>query len=101
MIDRGFIKWQPFNSLISNKDVLNKLDKIEFKKPILFSETQELLNEKIIEAYYSQNTINLTFYEKNKIKQINTTIKKIDSSLNTIELSNHQKIVFNQIIDIN
>ena len=25
--DRGFIKWQPFNSLISNKVVLNNIKK--------------------------------------------------------------------------
>ena len=35
MIDRGFIKWQPFNSLISNKEVLTSIkeSKTNFTEP--------------------------------------------------------------------
>lgn len=102
MIDRGFIKWQPFNSVISNKTILNGLEKKkEIEKPTLFPENIENLNNKIIEAYYSQSKINVIFYEKNEIKKIKTTIHKIDASRNLIELDNHKKIVFNQIININ
>ena len=102
MIDRGFIKWQPFNSVISNKTILNSLEKKKkIEKPTLFPENLERLNEKIIEAYYSKNKINLIFYEKNEIKKIKTTIIKIESTAHIIELENHKKIVFNQILNIN
>ena len=42
--DRGFIKWQPFNSLISNKVVLNNIKKDKIIKPDLFPEKIEQIN---------------------------------------------------------
>ena len=102
MIDRGFIKWQPFNSVIQTKVLLNNLlNQKEVEKPTLFPEKIEMLNEKIREAYYAQNKIIITFYEKNQIKNITTTIKKINTNTKTIELDNHKIITFSQILNIN
>ena len=37
--DRGFIKWQPFNSVIPNKNILDNIKNNEhISKPILFPE---------------------------------------------------------------
>ena len=100
--DRGFIKWQPFNSVISSKTILNNYKNNETKeKPILFPEKTEILNELIKEAYYSRNKIKITIYEQNKIKSFETIIYKINPSNNTIELNNHKIITFSQIININ
>ena len=99
--DRGFIKWQPFNSVIPNKNILNNIKEQEhIPKPTLFPEELAILNEKIIEAYYSKSLIELTIYEENKIKNYKTTIIKINSSNNTIHLKNNKTIYFNQIIHI-
>jgi hypothetical protein len=101
-IDRGFIKWQPFQSVISTSEIMSDLKKREkLEKPILFPEEMEEINKKIIEAYYSKNKVMITIYEQNKIKKIEATITKIDSTLNIIELNNSKKISFYQIININ
>jgi len=99
--DRGFIKWQPFNSVVSSKEVLDNLNSKEIKdKPTLFPETQEILNEQVKEAYYSKNKIKITFYEQNQIKNTETIITKINPNNNTIELNNRKIITFSQIINI-
>ena len=102
MIDRGFIKWQPFNSLISGKEVLNDLTKQKLiTKPVLFPEELQKLNEEIINAYYAQNIITLVIYQNNQITQIKTKIKEIYPTSNTLKLANNKVISFNQIIAIN
>lgn len=99
--DRGFIKWQPFNSVIPNKDILNNIKKEEHViKPTLFPEEIEILNKEILEAYYSANLIELTIYENNKIKKYESIIIKIDSNNNIIHLKNNKIIYFNQIIHL-
>lgn len=99
--DRGFIKWQPFNSVVNAKEIMNNMSKKEnFSKPEFFPEKEELLEKEIKEAYYSKRIIKLIFYEDNKFKMINTTIKNINTTLGTVELSNHHIISFYQIINI-
>ncbi len=99
--DRGFIKWQPFNSVIPNKNILDNIKNNEhISKPILFPEEIENLNKEIIEAYYSHNLIELTIYENNKIRTYKTTITKIDSNIKTIHLENNKTIYFSQIIHL-
>lgn len=100
--DRGFIKWQPFNSVIPNKTILNNIKEQEhISKPTLFPEELAILNEKIIEAYYSKSLIELTIYEENKIKKYESIINELNSNNNnTIRLKNNKTIYFNQIINI-
>ncbi len=100
--DRGFIKWQPFESLVSSKQVINNLvwEKSKIAKPILSEEEIAILEEKIIDAYYSKETIMLSYYQNGFIKKIKGKIIKIDHIYKMIYLSSHLKIFFNQIIDI-
>ena len=101
MIDRGFIKWQPFNSLITPKEVLKNLEKTpKSLKPTLFPEELETLNEALKDAYFSQNEVIITFYEKNTICSLKTYIKEIYPNFNTLKLTNNKIISFNQIIKI-
>lgn len=99
--DRGFIKWQPFNSVIPNKSIINNIKNNEhIEKPTLFPEEIETLNKELIEAYYAHNLIELTVYEANKIKKYESIITKIDSNNNIIHLKNNKTIYFNQIIHL-
>lgn len=99
--DRGFIKWQPFNSVINSKEVLNDLKQEKLvEKPILFPEEQENLKEKIIDAYYSKSKIKMEIFENNKRKIIETNITKINSYNNTLVIDYNHIISFNQIIHI-
>jgi len=97
--DRGIIKWQPFNSVIPTKTILNTNTKV-IPHPSFFPEEIEDLTNKILEAYYANNTIELSIYEQNKINKYLTTITKINSNNKTIKLKNNKTIFFNQIIAI-
>lgn len=100
--DRGMIKWAPFNSLINNYQIINDLsiERAKIKKPIISEEEQKLLEEKIIEAFYCQNTIIITYYKDGYLLKSKTKIKKIDSIYKTIYLTNNLKLLFKQILAI-
>ena len=101
MIDRGFVKWQPFNSLTPLKDTVKELEEEKaVLRPTLFPEEISLLNDEVLDAYYSGDIILITYYEAGKIKQIRSTIKKIHPNANTIELGCKKILSFKQIIHI-
>lgn len=101
MIDRGFVKWQPFNSLIPLKDTIKDIER-EKKcgKPTLFPEEESILNESLIDAYYAKDIITITYYEAGKIKNVTSTIKKINPNSKTIELGCRLVLSFHQIIHV-
>ena len=72
--DRGMIKWIPFNSVVSNKEVLMSIMKEKAK-------------------------VNITYYKNGYTYEYNGTIKKIDSSNKLIYLTNC-RLLFNQIIKV-
>ena len=100
--DRGMKKWAPFNSLMNGRTIVNSLivEKSKIEKPQLSEEEQKILEEKIIEAYYCQNIVIITYYKDGFLRKIKATIKKIDSVYKTIYLSNDYKILFRQIFNI-
>ena len=101
MIDRGFIKWQPFNSLTNSKTVLESLKSQEkLKKPNLFPEEIAKITEEILTAYYSKSEITIIYYENTLYKKITTLIIDINRSYKTIKLKNGKIINFNQIIHV-
>ena len=59
------------------------------------------LEEKIIEAYYCQNPIIITYYKDGFLIKVKSTIKKIDSIYKTIYLNNEFKLAnINQVLFI-
>ena len=100
MIDRGFIKWQPFNSVISNKVILNNSKQKRLLKPELFPEEIAIINENLINAYYDKSIVTIIYFENNLFKKIKTIIKEINPTYKTIKLGNGKTIAFNQIIKL-
>ena len=100
--DRGMIKWAPFNSLMNGKNIVNSLlfEKGKINKPNISEEEKNILEEKIIEAYYCQNIILITYYKDGFLLKTKAKVKKIDSVYKTIYLSNQTKLLFNQILYI-
>ena len=100
--DRGMIKWAPFNSLMNGKKIVNSLlfEKGKINKPNISEEEKNILEEKIIEAYYCQNIILITYYKDGFLLKTKAKVKKIDSVYKTIYLSNQTKLLFNQILYI-
>lgn len=99
--DRGMIKWAPFNSVISNKYIINSLikEKSKISQPILSNEEMLEIEEKIISAYYSKCCVTITYFQSGYLENIVSKIKKIDKIYKIIYLEN-TSLFFKQIIDI-
>lgn len=99
--DRGMIKWQPFNSVVSGKQMVRDIikEKNKVKMPNLSEEQRKNIEEKLIIAFYENELITLDFYFQGKIIKISEKIKKIDSTYNKIYFNN-KVLLFDQIIKI-
>ena len=102
MIDRGIIKWQPFNSCISQANILNEIkserNKLAF--PSLSEDQLYLIGEKIKDAYTLQVNVTIEYYLAGKILNVNGKITAINFQEKKIYL-NHKYISFKQILKIN
>ncbi|MBQ6840631.1 MAG: YolD-like family protein [Bacilli bacterium] len=100
-LDRGMIKWQPFDSVVSGKqvvrDVLKK--KNEIKMPALSEEQRNSIEEKLILSFYENEKITLDYYYQGKLLKLCDNIKKIDSTYRKIYFSN-KTLLFDQIVKI-
>lgn len=101
MEDRGMIKWQPFNSLINGNEVINSIlkEKEKIKKPIISEEEKNEIEAKIIDAYFTQIIVNITYFKNGNLTKVEGRIKKIDQVYKLVYL-NELKLLFNQIISI-
>ena len=101
-IDRGIIKWQPFESLTSSKEIVQSLvlEKSKIAKPLLSEDEIRQIEEKIIEAYYSSENINISYFKNGFINNIKAQIIKIDHVYKMVYLSNNMKLFFKQIIAV-
>lgn len=99
--DRGMIKWMPFNSVVSNKEVLYSIMKEKGKicKPVMSEDEKTVIEQAIIDAYYMQNKVKITYYKNGYTYEYHGNIKKIDSSNKLIYLTN-LRLLFNQIIKV-
>ncbi len=99
--DRGMIKWQPFDSVISSKSLLNTLvhEKEKIAKPVLSLDEECIIEEYIIEAFYSQEDVTLQYYWNGYLQVLTGKIKKIDRISKIIYL-NSQRLFFKQIVAI-
>ena len=101
MIDRGMMKWAPFNSLLNGKDVSAVvMSREKISKPILTEESLEIINEKISEAMLYDLNVEIKYWNIDKISFINGKIIKVDVYEKNI-LIDKSKISFKNIIDVN
>ena len=101
--DRGIIKWAPFNPLTQQKEMIDNLikEKQKIKKPLLSLEQQKEIEDKIIEAFYEQINVEITYFKSGYIFKITSLITNIDYTFKKIYLNKQKKLVFNQILNIN
>lgn len=101
MQDRGYIKWAPFDSVISSKRVINDLmiQKRKISKPILSQDQIDYLNNKIFEAYTNHIKVNLLIYKNENIIKLIGYVNNINVSKKYITF-NKTHIFFNQILKI-
>lgn len=100
MIDRGIIKWQPFNTIDNNqilKDITVSKNRIKF--PILSEDQLKIIQEKVITAYNLKNIIQIDYFYDGKIWQIIGQINYLNITKKVL-LINKNSIHFSQILKI-
>ena len=102
MNDRGMIKWQPFDSVISSKSVIRKIltEKEKISSPTLSSDQLVQLQERLLSSYYNQEQIKISYFYNGKIFTIIGLIKVINHSKKLIIFDNNKSIHFEQLIKI-
>ncbi len=98
---RGIIKWRPFDSVISGNKVVKELlkERSKIKKPILSEEQENILEQKLVIAFYTNSSIKVSYFNNGTITGFEDQIKKIDSIYHKIYFYHHT-LLFEQIIEI-
>lgn len=93
-VDRGIIKWAPFDALLGYSSLLNELKYRLGKKdkPILSDDQYDELNQKLVFAYHHQLEVALEYYHDGYTKVSFGKIKKLDFIYKRIILSNYETI---------
>lgn len=101
-IDRGFIKWMPFDSVVPTKNLLKSLssEKNIMKMPTL-SEEQIVSNEEnLLRALHNKEEVKIIYFKNNKIYRLTTKLKEIDIISKKIILASNNHLYFSQIISV-
>ena len=99
-IDRGFIKWMPFDSVVSTKNLLKSLvsEKNNMKMPILSEEQITTNEENILRALHNNEEVKIICFKNSKIYRLTTKLKQIENNTKKIILANDNHLYFSQII---
>ena len=95
-------KWNPFNAVASGDYMINDVmkEKNKVSMPIL-SEDQKLeLQNKMFEAFYNQETINVKYYRGGRLYITEGKVEKIDVNAHKIVLNGGFSVFFSQIVEI-
>ncbi len=102
MKDRGMIKWMPFDSVISSKQMVQSiLKKKEYvTKPCLSEEQMEEMERRLQEAFHSQMVVHVSYYYRGKILCKNDLILSIRKNEKGILFQDHTLLYFDQILNV-
>lgn len=102
MIDRGIIKWQPFDSCYSSEKIVKEIqkDKEKISFPTLSPDQLEVIEEAIRSAYEVQTQVQIKYFYNGVIYQTTGKIKGINLQEKKIYLNN-KSIFLKQILKIN
>ena len=100
--DRGMIKWQPFNSLISLNDIKNKIkeEKNNLTYPLLSEDELTIIENNLLMAYHSKEEVLITYFYNHNLYKIKGTIDMIVQDQKLIILNKSIKLYFKQITEV-
>jgi hypothetical protein len=102
-VDRGIIKWAPFDALVGYGAMIRELKLRLGKrdKPVLSDDQFVELNQRLHMAFYQESEISITYYDQGYLKTTFGKIKKIDTVAKVIILTPFARLNAIDIIDIN
>ncbi|MBQ4584395.1 MAG: YolD-like family protein [Bacilli bacterium] len=102
MIDRGIIKWQPFDSVMSSNEIKKIIlsEKAKVNKPQLSEDQQIIIEQTLLEAWHNNIKLTITYFKNNKIYKLDKKILKIISINKKIIFEDYFFIYFDQILKV-
>jgi hypothetical protein len=99
-IDRGLIKWMPFDALSGFSSLISDLKYHLLIQPekILTQDHYDLLNYNLLEALHEDKEVMITYYKNHHYIQTTGNIIKIDPYEKTLLLSTKERIAINHVI---
>jgi len=103
MKDRGMIKWQPFDSVTSSKQMVQSIlkEKSKVPKPNMSEEQMQEIEEKITEGFHTQSPLRIVYFwhGRYQVKQ-NLMILEIIPNQKKIIFEDHSFLYFEQILTV-
>lgn len=101
-IDRGIMKWQPFDALAGFGDMIKEMVYLKNKrqKPVLFEDKLEEINRVIKNALERKHTVRVTYYNDGYIYYETGQISKIDLYTRKVILVPKTTVAIEDIIDV-
>lgn len=98
--DRGMMKWAPFYSVLSEKEIQTSIDSNEtYSKPELSEDQIYELENTIVDAYNNKKEVEIKIFESHKFTKKQGIINKLDPIHKAIYLDK-KLVLFSNIIDI-
>jgi hypothetical protein len=101
-VDRGIIKWAPFDALVGYSTMLKELKHRLGKKarPVLSEDQLEALDRKLRIAIAENTELDIDYFDDGYIKQTFGTIKTIDWVHRIIILTSLERLKADDIVEI-
>src|SRR5690554_6561907 len=101
-IDRGIIKWQPFDGLSGFTEMLESIRYHQGKqsKPLLLDDQLAEMDRHLKEAITFKKMIHITYYQDGNLYPYEGFIQQFDPYKHIITLSTHEKFLLDQIVDL-
>ncbi|HKL94809.1 MAG TPA: YolD-like family protein [Haploplasma sp.] len=101
-VDRGLIKWAPFDALTGIDNLLNEIRYRNNKiaKPTLSQDLIESINYELQEAYELNKEIQVNYFSDGYIKDTYGFIKRFDQYDALLYLNNGMKLKLDDIINL-
>lgn len=101
-IDRGIMKWQPFDALAGYHELIKEMLYIKHKKekPVLFEDKLEEINRLMAVAIKEKAAIKVAYFKDGYLWYQTGEIVKIDLTHAVLTLSSHIKIDLADIVDV-
>ena len=100
--NRGMLKWQPFNELVSSGKMINEVlsEKNKIKMPVLSDDQIQELQNKIIISFNNQTNIKIKYYRDGRFYLMEGKVTNIDGNRQRITINANFFVFFSQIIEI-
>lgn len=101
-VDRGIIKWAPFDALVGYSSMIHELKYKMGKrsKPILSDDQYEILNQHLNFAYHHRLEVMIEYFHDGYIKETCGFIRNIDWIKKKIILSTFETLDAHDVIQI-